>query len=49
MLINVEHRGYINDEVATKQSFHDGWLRTGDIGKMENGNLWITDRFKEVS
>ena len=41
-------RGYINDEAATKQTFHGDWLRTGDIGKLQNGNLWITDRFKEV-
>ncbi|PKS05094.1 hypothetical protein jhhlp_008461 [Lomentospora prolificans] len=40
--------GYINDEAATKQTFHGDWLRTGDIGKLQNGNLWITDRFKEM-
>src|SRR5699024_12055146 len=32
------------DEVFTK----DGWLMTGDVGKMEDGNLFITDRKKSV-
>ncbi|CAI4212002.1 unnamed protein product [Parascedosporium putredinis] len=41
-------RGYINDEEATKQTFSGEWLRTGDIGKMLKGTLWITDRFKEM-
>lgn len=36
-----------DDESADK--FHDGWLRTGDIGKVDrNGFMQITDRGKDV-
>lgn len=42
-------RGYVNDEESTKSTFCQGWLRTGDIAKIdENNNFWITDRLKEV-
>ncbi len=31
------------------EKFHDGWLRTGDVGTMTaNGYLQITDRAKDV-
>lgn len=42
-------RGYVNDPVATVKTFTDGWIRSGDILKMDkNQNFWVTDRFKEV-
>ncbi|KAE8372222.1 hypothetical protein BDV26DRAFT_302116 [Aspergillus bertholletiae] len=42
--------GYINDPASTKETFTDGWLRTGDILKIDqNGNFWITDRLKEIA
>lgn len=42
-------RGYIGDSEATDQTFAEGWIKTGDILKMdENQNFWVTDRLKEV-
>jgi len=45
--------GYLNNEKANKETFEDGWMRTGDeamIQKSANGNehVWITDRIKEL-
>ncbi len=40
--------GY-TDQVATKQAFHEGWLRTGDIGRwIDKRFLQITDRKNDV-
>ncbi len=37
---------YLDD---APEKFHDGWLRTGDVAKMEpNGFIQITDRAKDV-
>lgn len=49
LLINQTCRGYVADKAATEQTFSDGWLRTGDILRVdENQNFWVTDRLKEV-
>ncbi len=41
--------GYYKDDVATKEVIDkNGWFHTGDIGKIENGFLTITDRKKEI-
>jgi long-chain acyl-CoA synthetase len=41
--------GYWQKEDATKKEFtQDGWFKTGDIGKIEDGYLSITDRKKEL-
>ncbi len=41
--------GYYKDPDRTKDVIdEEGWFHTGDIGKIENGVLWITDRKKEI-
>lgn len=42
-------KGYFNDDEKTaKVLTEDGWFKTGDIGKLEDGYLAITDRKKSV-
>ena len=40
--------GYYNNPDATTETFQDGWLKTGDIGHIEDGFIFITDRKKEI-
>lgn len=42
-------KGYWNKPEASKESFHEGWVKTGDIGYLdEEGYLFITDRSKDI-
>ncbi len=41
--------GYYNNEKATDAVLQDRWLKTGDLGKLdEDGNLYIVGRSKDV-
>ncbi len=41
--------GYIGDETATRESkSNDGWLKTGDLGYMADGELYVCGRIKDV-
>ncbi|MFJ7150688.1 AMP-dependent synthetase/ligase [Streptomyces sp. NPDC100445] len=42
-------QGYLNNQKATDESLHDGWLATGDLGSLDaDGYLTITGRKKEI-
>jgi len=40
--------GYYRNEEATRASIRDGWLHTGDVAKIENGQVKIVDRLKDI-
>ncbi|MFC9769705.1 AMP-binding protein, partial [Rhodococcus jostii] len=42
-------RGYWNNPAATHAAFHGGWLRTGDLARIDrDGYLHIVDRTKDM-
>lgn len=41
--------GYRNDPGGTTEALRDGWLHTGDLGRVDSrGNLFITGRIKDL-
>ncbi|MBK1794881.1 long-chain fatty acid--CoA ligase [Devosia sp. WQ 349] len=41
--------GYFNNDEANADVFMDGWLRTGDVGHMdEDGYVFLVDRIKDL-
>ena len=40
--------GYFNNPQATAEVMRDGWLATGDLGYLADGQLYITGRKKEL-
>ncbi|KAJ6448370.1 phenylacetyl-CoA ligase [Mycena vitilis] len=40
--------GYYGNEHATKETFIDGWLRTGDQVYFRNGDIFVVERIKEL-
>jgi acyl-CoA synthetase (AMP-forming)/AMP-acid ligase II len=42
-------KGYWNDPEATQASFRDGWIRSGDLARLdEEGFCYIVDRAKDI-
>lgn len=40
--------GYRNNPERTAELIRNGWLHTGDLGRLHKGHLWITGRAKNV-
>jgi acyl-CoA synthetase (AMP-forming)/AMP-acid ligase II len=42
-------KGYYKDPEKTAEAFHEGWLKTGDLAKVdEEGYVWVVDRKKDL-
>lgn len=42
-------QGYLNNPAATAETIQNGWLRTGDLAKVdEDGYIYIVDRIKDL-
>ena len=42
-------KGYFNQPQLTKETNIDGWMRTGDLGRLDaHGNLYLAGRKKEI-
>jgi fatty-acyl-CoA synthase len=42
-------RAYLGDDEASERAFHDGWLRTGDLARIDAaGSVEVVDRLKDL-
>lgn len=39
---------YLNNPSATAEAFENGWLKTGDIGYIRDGKVYLVDRAKDL-
>lgn len=40
--------GYYRNERATRDTFRDGWLHTGDLGYLLDNHIYVTGRIKDL-
>jgi acyl-CoA synthetase (AMP-forming)/AMP-acid ligase II len=40
--------GYLNNDTANAEAFFDGWFRTGDLGFLQDGYVYLKGRRKEM-
>jgi acyl-CoA synthetase (AMP-forming)/AMP-acid ligase II len=40
--------GYYNNPEATALAYRDGWLHTGDLGYVHDGEIYVTGRIKDL-
>ena len=50
LVVRSEHlmTQYFGNQDATSSAFDDGWLKTGDIGYVKDGRVYLVDRLKEL-
>ncbi|MBM3268675.1 MAG: fatty acyl-AMP ligase [Candidatus Sericytochromatia bacterium] len=41
-------KGYFRNPQATSETLRDGWLRTGDLGFVQDGHVFISGRLKDL-
>ncbi|MBX2796237.1 MAG: fatty acyl-AMP ligase [Myxococcales bacterium] len=41
-------KGYFGNPEATAKAYRDGWLRTGDLGFVNEGQVYVTGRIKDL-
>jgi acyl-coenzyme A synthetase/AMP-(fatty) acid ligase len=41
-------RRYLGDETASESTFHGDWVRMGDVGRLADGYLYLSDRDTDI-